>query len=270
MDKENLLQLTKELYHLTVLFPKKEPLRYKIREIADDILACFIIKNKENRGITLKENLEIIGSFFEITKEQNWVSHAALLEVQGKYAMIVQDLEHREEMRQVTQAGGFGSEGKKIDKEKEASNAVEEQKNRQMEETVPIAEAKKEEEKRTVNSSIQISEHVPLISTTEPSLTFTKIEKEEFKGGVKEKDALDGGPLESEAHMTGSQMMRQKRIIEFLKENGKAQVWEIQKIFSTTSKRTIRRDFRSLLKQGFIERVGERNRTYYKLKINLS
>jgi Fic family protein len=47
-------------------------------------------------------------------------------------------------------------------------------------------------------------------------------------------------------------------------------VWEIQKIFPDISKRTIRRDFRNLLKQKLIERVGERNKTYYKMKVNLS
>lgn len=267
MDKEDLLQLTKELYHLTVLFPKKEPLRYKIREAADDILACFIMKSKENRGITLKENLEIIGSFFEITKEQNWVSPEVLLEVQEKYAMIVQDLEQQEKIQQTIQAGVFGSKERKIDKKEETNNIVKEQKNNQVEITAVIE--KEEEEKKPVNSSIQISESIPLISTTESLHTFAKIEKEEFKEDKKEEKRLDG-PLESEAHLTGSQMMRQKRIIEFLKESGRAQVWEIQKIFPATSKRTIRRDFRSLLKQGLIERIGERNKTYYKLKINLS
>jgi len=64
--------------------------------------------------------------------------------------------------------------------------------------------------------------------------------------------------------------VRQNRIVEFLKQKGRAQVWEIQKIFPDISKRTIRRDFRSLLEQGLIERVGERNKTYYKMKVHFS
>ena len=39
MNKDFLLKITNELYRLTLLFPKKEPLRYKMRELADDILA---------------------------------------------------------------------------------------------------------------------------------------------------------------------------------------------------------------------------------------
>jgi len=42
MEKKFLLQFTNELYRLTLLFPKKEPLRYKMRELADDILANFL------------------------------------------------------------------------------------------------------------------------------------------------------------------------------------------------------------------------------------
>jgi len=42
MDRSFLIQLTNEIYRLTLLFPKKEPLRYKMRELADDILANFL------------------------------------------------------------------------------------------------------------------------------------------------------------------------------------------------------------------------------------
>jgi len=35
MDKENLINLTKKTYQLTLLFPKQEPLRRRIRETAD-------------------------------------------------------------------------------------------------------------------------------------------------------------------------------------------------------------------------------------------
>ena len=42
MDKEKVIDLTNKVYRQTLLFPKKEPLRYKIREVADDFLAKFI------------------------------------------------------------------------------------------------------------------------------------------------------------------------------------------------------------------------------------
>ena len=59
---------------------------------------------------------------------------------------------------------------------------------------------------------------------------------------------------------------RHKKILEILKDKGKAQVWEIKKIFPDVSKRTLRRDFEHLLGEGLIERIGERNETFYQLK----
>ncbi|MDP3733476.1 MAG: hypothetical protein Q8Q91_02930, partial [Candidatus Daviesbacteria bacterium] len=77
MDKNYLIGLTQNLYRLTLLFPKKEPLRYKMRELANDILA------KPN-----KECLEIILSYFEVAKSQNWVSPSDILNIQEEYSKL--------------------------------------------------------------------------------------------------------------------------------------------------------------------------------------
>ena len=163
MDKDFLIKLTNNLYRLTLLFPKKEPLRYKMRELADDILAK-----------PTEKNLEILNSFFEVVKAQNWVSPSNVLEVQQEYSKL------KEEFKKLSEV-----ELLKVEKKGE------------LEETIPG---------------------------------------------------------------------RQQKILEVLKEKGKAQVWEIQKIFPEVTKRTLRRDFESLLNQGLIERIGERNDTFYKLK----
>lgn len=59
---------------------------------------------------------------------------------------------------------------------------------------------------------------------------------------------------------------RQREILEFLKKEKRAQVSDIKKIFPKISKRTIRRDFESLMKKEKIIRCGEWNQAYYKLK----
>ena len=80
MNKEFLIQLTQNLYRLTLLFPKKDPIRYKMREIADDILENFLritntaSKKAENCSPQLLKDLEILDCFFEVAKNQNWVS----------------------------------------------------------------------------------------------------------------------------------------------------------------------------------------------------
>lgn len=176
MEKEYLIQLTKNLYRLTLLFPKKEPLRYKMREIANEILANFY----KDQNPEIFKNLEILDGFFEVAKSQNWVSPKEILQLQNEYGKI----------------------------------------------------------KSSLNEIIQ----------SQPSLKFSEVKSEKN---------LSPRPGLNE---------REKKILEFLKENIQVQVWQIKKLFPEVSKRTLRRDFNSLLKKGLIERIGERNNTFYKLK----
>ncbi|MFH1180995.1 MAG: DeoR family transcriptional regulator [bacterium] len=85
MDKDFLIQLTKRLYRLTLLFPQKEPLRYKMREQADEILAGFIGNSAGFADLAGREKLEILDGFFEIAKSQDWVSSKDCLILQEEY-----------------------------------------------------------------------------------------------------------------------------------------------------------------------------------------
>ena len=193
MDKEILIQLTADLYRLTLLFPKKEPLRYKIRELADDILAGFLrITNQReytNRELVeeiapllILKDLEVLEAFFAVAKEQNWVSSENLLNISKRYASLKDKLEGSTKSQQET-----------------------------------VFE------------------------------TITAEAVGDFSGSAKN-------------------IRRQDRILEILKQKGRAQVWEFKEIFPEVSKRTLRRDFERLLGQGLVERIGERNQTYYRSK----
>jgi len=169
MDKAFLIQLTQNIYKLTALFPKKEPLRYKMREVADEVLEAFIL------GVDYADSLEILDSFFEIVKVQNWLSLQELLKVQEEYSKLMDYL--------------------------------------------------------MVSESLE------------------KEKKMDLKQDIVE-------PFQN----------RQERILELLKEKGGVQVWQMKKVFPEISKRTLRRDFENLLRQGLIERIGERNDTFYQIK----
>lgn len=171
MDKNNLVELTNKVYKLTLLFPKKEPLRYKIREVADDILAYNSGSKK------LQENLGVLKKYFEVAKWQNWVSYFDILEIEKKYDKIESDL----------------------------------------------------------------------LETVEKPVFA---ENKSIRGSTSDK-TLDS---------------RKEKILEILKEKERIQVWEVNEILSNVSKRTLRRDFEQLLKQGLVERIGERNNTFYQLK----
>ncbi len=166
MDKDFLVQLAKKIYRLTILFPKKEPLRYKMREAAIEIL------HKPD-----EQDLDALNSFLEVAKDQNWVKPDDILAIQLEYANL----------------------GREIIKPKP-------------------------EEKVRIESKFQ-----PLTAKT--------------------------------------LMERHEKILAILKEKGRAQVWEMKQIFPQISKRTLRRDFESLFKQGAIDRIGEKNNTYYQVKI---
>lgn len=186
MDKESLVKLTSNLYRLTLLFPKKEPLRYKMRELADEVLANCLVKNPQNKmGFeppAVLKDLEVLDSFFEIAKAQNWINSDELFSIQQEYGKI------RERLEELN-----------------------------IDEATASSIAQKPEEK-------QVS--------------------------AEKKNDLNG---------------RQEKILEILKEKEKAQVGEFKQIFPDVSKRTLRRDFRHLLKEGKIQRIGEKNDTHYLL-----
>jgi len=168
VNKEYLIQLTNNLYRLTLLFPKKEPLRYKMRELADEILSkCLTPGVKQN---PVGEELEVLDSFFEVAKSQNWVSPKEMLNLQEEYSKLKEGLKREEKPKP----------------------------------------------------------------------------QEVYRGQT---------PVNQ----------RQEKILDFLKENGRAQVGELKQIFPEVTKRTLRRDFEFLLKRGKIERIGERNDTFYQL-----
>ena len=203
MQKQEIIDITNKLYKLTILFPKKEPLRYKMREVGDRILENIIIlevfhnpipgdnflpvdnsKTKE-RIFELKTNLDIIISYFEVAKYQNWVSYFDVLEVEEKYDKIKDNLL------------------------KSLFSKLEE----------------KKKKKTIVKQSVKV------------------VKKEEKKD-------LDS---------------RKKKIMDFLREKKQAQVWEVKELLPDVSKRTLRRDFEYLLKVGLVQRIGERNETFYRL-----
>ncbi len=70
MDKEFFIKLTANIYRLTLLFPKKEPLRFKMREIANKILADSILilrghfRSSENLFFEVRKDIEVLDGFF--------------------------------------------------------------------------------------------------------------------------------------------------------------------------------------------------------------
>jgi hypothetical protein len=195
IDRKSAIEAVNKLYKITLFFPKKEPLRYKIRDVATDILACIIAweDTRASRQESAKEalfetdkNLDILKGFLAIAKWQNWASYFDINKVEEDFDKIKKDL---------------------------------------------LVEIEK------IASDEKLSESQVKIEFKNPELT---------------NDYFDP---------------RKAKILEILKEKGRLQVWEANKAFPKITKRTIRRDFEKLLKEGLIERIGERNNTFYQLKL---
>lgn len=188
MDKIFFIQLTSNIYKLTLLFPKKDPLRFKIRELATSILEDSVKLESSNPSTKIipeiLKNIKILDNFFDVAEGQNWVSPQEILKIKQEYSILKGELERM-------------------------------------------------------------------------------IEDKKFSTAVPEKDEKkDIEPLKGVENISS----RQKKILAVLKQREKTQVRDIKEIFPEMSKRTLRRDFEKLLSQGFVERIGDKNDTFYQLR----
>lgn len=95
MDKNYILQLTIGLYKVTELFPEKEPLRYKIREKADDIYAAAISSNFCEKRVNCEEllnDLNVLNAFFEIAQIHNWVDSRNFIVLSQGYSSLKDEI----------------------------------------------------------------------------------------------------------------------------------------------------------------------------------
>lgn len=91
MGGKELVELTNKVYKQTLLFPKKEPLRYKIRETADEILKNVVeweSLNKKDLLFEIEKDLQVIKAYFNVVKWQNWVSYFDILRIELEYDKV--------------------------------------------------------------------------------------------------------------------------------------------------------------------------------------
>ena len=97
-QKDDFIKLTLGVYKVTDSFSEKEPLKFKIRSLANDILAGLVLLNGNPYKIeankkkeVLKEvlgNVEILESFFKIAQNQDWIDSRNFLILEQEYDKI--------------------------------------------------------------------------------------------------------------------------------------------------------------------------------------
>jgi len=230
MDKEYFIKLTSRLYRLTLFFPQDDPLRLKVRKLGADILAnlIFILEGAfyQSRELIfdVQKDIEALNSFFGVVKTMDWVNSSDLLEIQGEYSKIGEELKKISEIQSLKigeiQALQLEAQRKELPAQK----------------TLLGEEPEEETEE---------------IEEEEEGIDLSRLEKQVPEEKRPLRDSLE---------------RRQKKILEVLKEKGKAQVGDFKMIFPAISKRTLRRDFRDLMEKGLVERMGEKNATIYQFR----
>jgi len=83
MEMNFYIKLTFAVYRVTELFPKGEPLRFQIRELANKILVDSI-----NQGEKCSRPIQDLKNLFDLAERQNWVDSRNFLVLHREYDKI--------------------------------------------------------------------------------------------------------------------------------------------------------------------------------------
>jgi len=130
IKKERIIAITLALYKVTDFLPEKEVLRYKIREMANDILADLVCLETEETG----KKINILIAYFQVAMLQNWIGKKNFLVLEREYQDIKQEIEEIEqteeiqEIQKIEEINDFTKqEIQEIQEIKEVNNFVEQE-----------------------------------------------------------------------------------------------------------------------------------------------
>ncbi len=132
MDKNYFITLTQKLYRVTFFFPSKEPLRNRIREMADQVLSNLVlilegkIEERMDSSFEVEKNIEMLDALLELSKTQNWIEVGEIEKIQDNYTLIKKEVEEFNEILRRRMA--FKEEEKKLTQE---TRQLEEQKRKE-------------------------------------------------------------------------------------------------------------------------------------------
>lgn len=99
MDRDHYINLTMAVYRVTELFPENDPLKIKIREKANDLLADLILFCSNNSAwnktldiIAIEKHIDVINAFFDLAQEQDLVDPRNFLVLKEEYIKIRNNL----------------------------------------------------------------------------------------------------------------------------------------------------------------------------------
>lgn len=141
----------------------------------------------------------------------------------------------------------------------------------------PISLTKKQEAKirERVSGDIKIIQRYFEIAKDQgwvDKRNFSVLEREYDRLGKRIREGKEKGSLPMEPKSQPLKIEKEslpnercKKILDFLREKDRAQIWELKEIFTDISKRTLRRDFDYLMANGLVKRIGEGRQTFYRI-----
>lgn len=242
------LKLTNTAYKALEFFPESDPLKNRAKDrvlaIMENLTLIFGTSGwaslqKEKAKIQLTEDIDILLGYFWIGKCQGWLSAINCLILSNEYEKIKKEINQTPEFTQKLP----GMNASLIPKESPSAEG------QGPPSPSSFAEAS-EGKKATEGQGTQKAPESVLRDDT----------------GVDEKSAPLYLITDRQNPPSHEVTARQRKILDFLRENEKAQVMDLQTILPDVTKRTIRRDLDELLQAGKIERLGEFNQVFYKIK----
>ena len=181
MDKDYLIKLTLAVHQAGEWWPEGNLLKFRIRSLANKILADFILCSHKNPALKARErtaqNIHLLQQALEEVRSQKLITRKEFLLLQKEYEKV----------------------GK-------------------------------------------------VIGSVVSASTSTREIEEQARPEILMPDSLN---------------QRQRKILAFLEQRKKAQVWELKESFPNVSKRTLRRDLEGLRKRALVQRNGRWNKVFY-------
>ncbi len=235
--QDKFLKLTNTVYKLLDFFPESDPLKYRAKDRALVIMKNLTLVsetsgwmsfNKEKVKLQISEDIDILLGYLWIGKTQGWLNSANCLIITSEYEKI----------------------------KKEFTLIIE------LPQQIPDKDEPSVEEEYA-QSEFQSSSNFLTAEEAEVGEEDINFAESLILQGSGEAAAISPG---SNAKYSHELTARQKKIIDFLTSNERAQVMDLKKVLPDVTKRTIRRDLDELMESGKIVRFGDFNQVFYQIK----
>ena len=271
MTNDKFLKLTNTVYKLLEFFPESDPLKNRAKDKALEIMENLVFISGANGWVSfqqekiktkLLEEIDTLLGYLWIGKSQGWLNSVNCLIISNEYEKIKKEIEPTIELTQKLPglfSTNFGPKNDVVPEEKNNPRLVTDKQEGHFSPNVSKASEDKTEWQNTQISATPAldnteTENERALDSLSPRILSTVHENKEV------------GISDSQNQFSSEFPVRQKKILEFLEKNGKAQVMELQTILPDITKRTIRRDLDELLEAGKINRLGEFNQVFYTIK----